>query len=77
MIRSKKDYIDYLKADGVALGRNKLGIFDKVTCLIAPDYIWDFQRLLRNAEYYKNVKKSGISEAEVQKAVCEIMFHHT
>jgi len=60
MIRSEEDYIDYLKADRIALGRNKPGIFDKVTCLIAPDYIWDFQRLLRKAEYYKNVKKSGI-----------------
>ena len=58
MINSKKDYLKYLEADRIALGRNQR-FSDKIICLIAPDYIWEFQRLLRKAEYYKNVKKKG------------------
>jgi serine O-acetyltransferase len=50
MIRSKKDYIYYLEADKIALGkkRKKPMLFDEV---------WIFQRLLRKIEYYKNCKK--------------------
>jgi serine O-acetyltransferase len=59
MILSKEDYINYLEADRIALGRNKTGFLDKLIRLISPDYIWDFQRLLRKTEYYKNVKKNG------------------
>jgi serine O-acetyltransferase len=51
MIRSKRDYIYYLEADKIALGkkRKKPMLFDEV---------WIFQRLLRKIEYYKNCKKS-------------------
>lgn len=59
MILSKKDYLDYLKADQIALGRTKRTFPANLINLIAPDYIWDFQRLLRHLEYYKNVKKDG------------------
>ena len=58
MIVSKKDYLKYLEADRIALGRNQR-FSDKIIRLISPDYIWDFQRLLRKTEYYKNVKKNG------------------
>lgn len=59
MIRSRNDYLDYLEADRLALGRTKTRFFDKLLRLIAPDYIWKFQRLLRKLEYHKNVKNSG------------------
>jgi len=60
MIVSKKDYLKYLEADRIALGRNQKRFSDKIIRLISPDYIWDFQRLLRKTEYYKNVKKNGL-----------------
>jgi serine O-acetyltransferase len=59
MIFSKKDYLRYLEADRVALGRAKQNFPDKIINWMASDYIWDFQRLLRKLEYYKNVKKDG------------------
>lgn len=58
MIRSKEDYLRYLEADRVALGRGKKTLFR----FIAPDYIWDFQCLLRKVEYYKNVKNDPFSK---------------
>lgn len=60
MIRSKEDFLIFLEADRIALGRNKTVFLDKLIRLISPDYIWDFQRLLRKTEYYKNVKKNGV-----------------
>lgn len=59
MIRSKKDYWDYLEADRIALGRKVVHFPNKLMHWISPDYIWDFQRLLRTLEYYKNVKNKG------------------
>lgn len=59
MILSKEDYLNYLEADRIALGRNKAGLVDKLIRLISPDYIWNFQKLLRKLEYYKNVKNNG------------------
>lgn len=59
MILSNEDYLHYLEEDRIALGRNKLGLFQKLCRLISPDYIWNFQRLLRKVEYYKNVKNNG------------------
>jgi len=59
MIFSKEDYLNYLEADRVALGRKKTTFLDKLLQLISPDYIWEFQRLLRKLEYYRNVKNNG------------------
>lgn len=59
MILSKEDLLNYLEADRIALGRNKIGFVNKLIRLISPDYIWDFQRLLRKLEYYKNIKNNG------------------
>jgi serine O-acetyltransferase len=56
MISSKSDYLFYLEADRIALGKSKRGIKKRIIELIAPDYIWQFQRLLRKFEYYKNCK---------------------
>jgi len=62
MIQSKKDYLAYLEADRIALGKKKRTIKSKLIDLIAPDYIWKFQRLLRKLEYYKNTKKSLLNK---------------
>jgi len=56
MISSKSDYLFYLEADRIALGKSKRGIKKRIIELIAPDYIWQFQRLLRKFEYYRNCK---------------------
>jgi len=54
MIKSKKDYLYYLEADRISLGRLKWGwksyLFDDV---------WKFERLLRKVEYYKNCKRKS------------------
>ena len=60
MILSKKDFQTYLEADRIALGRKEAGFLGKIIRFISPDYIWDFQRLLRKTEYYKNVKNKGL-----------------
>jgi serine O-acetyltransferase len=51
MIRSRKDYLDYLEADRLALGRSGW-----MRTLFVVDPIWVFQRLLRKVEYYTNCK---------------------
>lgn len=59
MIKTKKDYLDYLQADKVSLGRKwsiKSYLFDD---------IWRFQRLLRRLEYLTNCKKSRLRRAVV------------
>lgn len=60
MILSKEDFLKYLEADRIALGRNKAVFPNSLIHLISPDYIWDFQRLLRKLEYCKNVKNKGL-----------------
>lgn len=56
VISNKTDYLDFLEADRIALGRNKMTWKSRLKDLIYPDYIWKFQRLLRKMEYYKNTK---------------------
>lgn len=51
MIRSRKDYLDYLEADRLALGRSGW-----IRAFFLVDPIWVFQRLLRKVEYYTNCK---------------------
>ena len=51
MIRSREDYLDYLEADRLALGRSGW-----IRRLFVVDPIWAFQRLLRKVEYYTNCK---------------------
>ena len=58
MIKTKKDYKYYLEADRIALMRNKnTPLREKVVNqFISPDYVWDFQKLLRKIEYLTNNK---------------------
>jgi serine O-acetyltransferase len=60
MILNKKDYLYYLEADRIALGREKMNFKMKIKEFIYPDYIWKFQRLLRETEYYGNTKETSI-----------------
>jgi serine O-acetyltransferase len=56
MIKSKKDYLYYIKSDKIALKITKQSFASKLKNLILPNRIWQFQKLLRKLEYYKNVK---------------------
>jgi serine O-acetyltransferase len=62
MIKSKKDFLAYLEADRIALGNKKLTFKRSLIQIIFPDYIWKFQRLLREFEYYKNTKKDFLGK---------------
>lgn len=55
MIKSKKDYLDYLEADRIALGKPHYSLFVMIKEKIKREHIWEFQRLLRKTEYYNNV----------------------
>jgi len=56
MIRSRKDYLYYLEADRLALGRNGL-----IRRFFLIDPIWTFLRLLRKVEYHLNCFDNFIS----------------
>jgi serine O-acetyltransferase len=60
MIKNKKDYKYYLEADRISLGRDKTSsIRNKLIRLfILPDYVWEFQKLLRKVEYLTNKKRT-------------------
>ncbi len=54
MIKSKQDYLNYLKADRA--GKPAPGFSEKIESIFFPANISHFKRLLRKAEYYRNVK---------------------
>jgi serine O-acetyltransferase len=56
MINSKEDYLYYLEADRIALGKPKYSLNVQFDEYLKLDLIWSFQRLLRKSEYFKNVK---------------------
>ena len=56
MISSKEDFKKYIEADRRALGIRDQG-FGALRQLIAPNYIWTFQKRLRKLEYYGNCRK--------------------
>jgi serine O-acetyltransferase len=56
MITSKKDYLHYLEQDRIALDRPKYSLKSLLIEYLKLDLIWQFQRLLRKAEYFKNVR---------------------
>jgi serine O-acetyltransferase len=55
MITSKLDYLAYLEADRLALGRKGRG-----PLFLIQDPIWFFQRLLRTLEFYHNCRSSAL-----------------
>ena len=63
MIRSKNDYLYYLKADRIALGlSNKTNFLDTIKSIVFPNHIWRFQKLLRKVEYEQNCSHSVFSK---------------
>jgi serine O-acetyltransferase len=57
MINSYDDYIYYLNADRIALGRtnkNQISFERRIKNFLIKDYVWTFQKLMRKLEYYKN-----------------------
>jgi serine O-acetyltransferase len=56
MITSKKDYLYYLELDRIALGKPKYSLKILLIEYLKLDLLWQFQRLLRKAEYFKNVR---------------------
>jgi serine O-acetyltransferase len=62
MIKSKEDYKFYLEADRIAnsLPKNR-SLIMMIKNILLPNYTWEFQKLLRKVEYYKNCKKDVIS----------------
>lgn len=64
MIRTRADYHRYLEADRIALGRRRCGFFAALLqSWVAPDYVHDFQRLLRRLEYRKNAGGGPLGRA--------------
>jgi serine O-acetyltransferase len=59
MINSKEDYLYYLEADRIALGKPKYSLKVLLDEYLKLDLIWSFQRLLRKSEYFKNVKSKN------------------
>lgn len=55
MISSKKEYLEYLEADRIALGKPPYSFIIMIKEKIKREHIWKFQRLLRKTEYYNNV----------------------
>jgi len=60
MIKNKQDYKYYLEADRIALRREHFSSLRQklITRFIEPDYVWDFQKLLRKVEYLTNKKRT-------------------
>lgn len=59
MILDKNDYLYYLRQDKLALG-----IPDNIKKpRFGRDYVWRFERLMRKAEYYVNVRKDILGKA--------------
>ncbi len=55
-ISSKKDYLNFLAADRIALGRKR------AKPKIFGDEIWKFQRAMRKLEYLKNCRRDPIGK---------------
>jgi serine O-acetyltransferase len=60
MIRSKEDLYFYLEMDRLALCRSKRGWLQTLFRIVSPDYIWNFQILMRKLEYCNNTKGGHI-----------------
>lgn len=60
MIKSRSDYLEYLKADRV--GEPEPGLSKKLETLVFPATIDNFKRLLRKSEYLKNVKHGWLNK---------------
>jgi serine O-acetyltransferase len=62
MIKSKTDYLYYLKRDCEARGIKKQNFIDNIKELILPNETLKFQKNLRKVEYYINCKKGILNK---------------
>ncbi len=60
MIKTKKDLDYYLKQDRIALRVPEFNFRDSIKRLFFPLDIWEFEKTLRNAEYYNNTEPSNV-----------------
>ena len=60
MIKSKNDYLHYLRQDKKALGISNFSLKGQLVSILFPDPIWKFQKKLRKLEYFSNCKKNKI-----------------
>lgn len=61
MIRSRKDYFNYLEQDRNALKEKKRTFFSQlIRDFFFPNYIYVFERKLRRLEYFKNTQTNII-----------------
>jgi len=57
MINSREEYIHYLAVDRLAKGIARGSIWSRIKYLFYPDYVWEFQKVLRELEYYINCRR--------------------
>ena len=62
MIISKQTYKEYLKSDAIALGLDISSFKFKLINTFFPNFIWLFQKTLRQLEYYNNCKNKGLNK---------------
>ncbi|MFT6908560.1 MAG: serine O-acetyltransferase [Patiriisocius sp.] len=63
MIKNSKDYHFYLEQDRIVL-KVQTGFKPFLKRLLFPHQIWEFQKLLRKCEYYRNIKTSFIGKLQ-------------
>ena len=62
MIKNYEDYLLYLEADKISLGRRRR--YKWYFCFTDP--IWTYERLLRKIEYLTNCKRSSLSRLRIR-----------
>ena len=71
MIRTRKDYEFFKKADEIAIGRDtEAGFKRRILCTV--DAIWKFERMLRKTEYYQNCKTSKLDQVYLKYLTYEL-----
>lgn len=71
MIQSKKEYKYYLSQDRKALKIPlKLSLIERIKYLLFPNYIWNFEKLLRKTEYLNNVKSRDVFFRRIRLIIC-------
>ena len=58
MIRNKEDLKYYMIEDKKALGIKDSSFLDKLSLLLFPNRVWEFEKILRKTEYVLNVHHS-------------------
>jgi serine O-acetyltransferase len=77
MIKSKKDYLEYLKADYTVLhdeDYKQLPKWQKIGVSLLGDETWQFQKVLRRVEYIQNCKHGLIGKITL--ALALMRYHH-